>query len=256
MDDFTGAASSALRPDEIRELVAGVRQWHHRMHFPHGISSPGAYNPGDLFRRLGLTDLRGKRVLDIGTRDGFFAFECEKLGAQVVAIDSVAVERTGFAAARKILGSTVDYQVANVYDMTPERFGEFDVVLFLGVLYHLRHPLLALDRLRALCRGMIFVETWTCDAGLMLGFEHAKPIVELAPELAGIPFAQFLPRGRFHPDWTNKWVPNIACLQALLEDAQFAPQEIQAWGSRTLVRAIAVEGKDARVRREQDSGAG
>jgi len=228
---------SELSPSQIRELVAAIGHWHHVLQFPHGITSPGAYDPRGMFGSLQLPDLRGKRVLDVGTRDGFFAFECERLGAEVVAVDYADMDLTGFGAARKIYGSRVEYVQANVYDLDPGRLGTFDVVLFLGVLYHLRHPLLALDRLRPLCRELLIVESLVCDARVFTGFETGQPLAELAPRLAGVPIAQFLPVERFHADATNKWVPNVACLRALIEDAMFDPGPAHAWGDRALVHA-------------------
>jgi tRNA (mo5U34)-methyltransferase len=245
---------SDLNPSEIRQTVDAVPYWHHIIHFPHGIVSPGAYDPRQLFDLLELPDLRGKRVLDIGTRDGFFAFECEKRGAQVVAIDHTDPANTGFLAARKILGSSVEYVQANVYEITPERLGTFDVILFLGVLYHLRHPLLALDRLRAVSRGLLFVESLVCDQSFFTGLQRSATLTDLAPGLVDLPIAQFLPFGRFHPDWTNKWSPNTACLRALVEDSLFMVEEVQTWGDRALVRAAAHESSELRRRAELDSG--
>jgi tRNA (mo5U34)-methyltransferase len=245
---------SELSPSEIRELIDSVRHWHHIMRFPHGIVSPGAYDPNTILSRLELPDLRGKRVLDVGTRDGFFAFACERQGAEVVAVDYADMELMGFAAARKIYGSRVEYVRANVYDLDPGRLGTFDVVLFLGVLYHLRHPLLALDRLRALCRGVLAVESLVCDDRVFTGFETGAPLAELAPGLTGVPLAQFLPVGRFHRDATNKWVPNVACLRALLADALFAPGLVCTWGDRALGHAHPVEDASALRWVELDRG--
>jgi tRNA (mo5U34)-methyltransferase len=230
MPDLTAA--------EVRALVDAVPHWHHVMRFPHGIESPGAYDPRGLFDDLELpADLRGTRVLDVGTRDGFFAFACERRGAQVVAVDYADLELTGFGAARRIYNSGVEYVQANVYDLDPARLGTFDVVLFLGVLYHLRHPLLALDRLRPLCRSLLIVESLVCDARFFTGFETGEPLIDLAPRLADAPLAQFLPVGRFHSDATNKWVPNVAGLRALLADALFDPGPARTWGERALVHA-------------------
>jgi tRNA (mo5U34)-methyltransferase len=245
---------SDLSPSEIRQAVEAVPHWHHTIRFPHGIVSPGTYDPLGLFERLALPDLRGKRVLDVGTRDGFFAFECEKRGAEVVAIDHVDPANTGFLAARKILGSSVEYVKANVYEISPERLGSFDVILFLGVLYHLRHPLLALDRLRAVSRGLVYVESLTCDESFFTGHLQAGSLAKLAPGIANLPIAQFLPFGRFHPDWTNKWSPNVACLRALVEDALFTVEEVQTWGDRALVRGVANESPELRRRAELDRG--
>jgi len=100
-------------------------------------------------------------VLDIGCRDGFFAFEMERRGAEVTGIDYAAPDITGFNVAAEILDSKVNYLVANVYDLSPETHGTFDVVLFLGVLYHLRNPIQGFDAiLRVLKKGgLLFVET-------------------------------------------------------------------------------------------------
>jgi tRNA (mo5U34)-methyltransferase len=245
---------SELSPSQIRELVASVGHWHHVMRFPHGIVSPGSYDPRELFRSLELPDLHGKRVLDVGTRDGFFAFECARLGAEVVAVDHADMEVTGFLAARRIYGSAVEYVQANVYDLDPARLGTFDVVLFLGVLYHLRHPLLALDRLRPLCRELLIVESLVCDARVLTGFETGRPLAELAPGLAGVPLAQFLPVGRCHSDATNKWVPNVAGLLALLADATFAPGPAHTWGDRALVHARPIHNPTARYWADLDRG--
>lgn len=243
-----------LSASEIQRIVDSVHHWHHTIHFPQGIVSPGSYDPRQLFERLGLTDLRGKRVLDVGTRDGFFAFACEKLGAEVIAIDHTDGANTGFLAARRILGSSVEYVQANVYTLDPEKLGSFDVILFLGMLYHLRHPLLALDRLRAVARGLLFVESLVCDESIFTGLQQAQSLAKVAPGLVDIPIAQFLPFGRFHPDWTNKWSPNIACLRALVEDSLFTVQEVQQWGDRALIRAAVHDSPELLRRAELDRG--
>lgn len=245
---------SDLSPAEVRALVDAVPHWHHIMQFPHGIVSPGAYDPRDLFSRLELPELSGKRVLDIGARDGFFAFECERRGAEVVALDHAEMDLTGFAAAKRIYGSKVEFVQANVYDLSPERLGTFDVVLFLGVLYHLRHPLLALDRIRPLCRSLLIVESLACDARVFTGFETGEPLSRLAPRLVDVPLAQFLPVGRYHSDSTNKWVPNVAGLRALLADALFDPGPAHTWGDRALVHARPVVDAKARWWVEVDRG--
>jgi tRNA (mo5U34)-methyltransferase len=236
-----------LSPTEVRSLVDAVPYWHHIMRFPHGIVSPGVYDPRELFSFLELPDLHGKRVLDVGTRDGFFAFECEHRGAEVVAIDYTRMELTGFEAAKKIYDSKVEYIQANVYDLTLDRLGTFDIVLFLGVLYHLRHPLLALDRLRPLCRSCLIVESLVCNTRVFTGFETGEPLATLAPRLVDTPLAQFLPVGGYHTDATNKWVPNVAGLRALLADAQFDPSPARTWGDRALVHARPIE--DAATKR-------
>jgi tRNA (mo5U34)-methyltransferase len=244
---------SELSPSEIQRIVDAVPHWHHTIHFPHGIASPGAYDPRHLFDLLALPDLRGKRVLDVGTRDGFFAFACEARGAEVVAIDHTDPANTGFLAARRILGSSVEYVQTNVYEITPERLGSFDVILFLGVLYHLRHPLLALDRLRAVARGLLFVESLVCDQSVFTAPGASRPLAEIAPGLVDLSIVQFMPYG-LHPDWTNKWSPNVACLRALVEDSLFEVEDVRTWGDRALIQAAARASSELSRRIELDRG--
>ena len=116
--------------------------------------------------RLDLpSSLAGRTVLDIGAWDGFFSFEAERRGAaRVVAADYYAWHgigwgthqgKAGFTLARECLGSRVEDLDIDVMDLSPERVGTFDVVLFLGVLYHLRHPLLALERIASVTRELL-----------------------------------------------------------------------------------------------------
>ena len=239
---------------EIEERIAAVPHWHQVIRLGDDVATPGAYDPATLLERIALGDLSGKRVLDVGTCDGYFAFACEALGAEVLAIDHKDLDVTGFAVARDLLDSKVEYVQTNVYDVSPDRFGHFDVVLFLGVLYHLRHPLLALDRLRGVCRSELVVESLVCDEALFTGYEEQRPLRELDPDLADLPIAQFLPAGRFHSDLTNKWVPNTAALEALIRDAAFVPTETIRWLDRALVRARASDDPETEKLVELDRG--
>jgi tRNA (mo5U34)-methyltransferase len=198
---------------EIRRLVESVPHWHHTFQFSGGVSTDGGYDPRGLLEQIELPDLTGLRVLDVRTRDGFFAFACERAGArEVVALDHVDPDVTGFEVARRILGSKVEYARENIYQSSREKYGSFDLIFFLGVLYHLRDPLLALDRLSSVCDGRMVVESLVCDTRFFTGFEQTTTLEEIAPALASIPIAQFLPAGRFHIDATNQWVPNLTGL--------------------------------------------
>lgn len=161
-------------PTVIRRLIAEHGRWWHEIEV-----APGIVTPGDdsnrmklpILDRLGLAlDLSGRRALDIGCSDGFFSFELERRGADVVAIDFVPETYTGFSTARRILGSEVTYRMDNVYNLAPESHGSFDVVLFLGVLYHLRKPLAALDAIRSVMKpgGQLFIGTMMIDEYLQL----------------------------------------------------------------------------------------
>ncbi|HUV39451.1 MAG TPA: class I SAM-dependent methyltransferase, partial [Planctomycetota bacterium] len=153
--------------DTIRKMVDGHPLWYHRIELSPGIVTPGVHLSPEVLADLdglGLpADASGLRVLDIGCRDGFFAFEMERRGAEVIGVDYAEPEITGFGVASRVLGSRVKYLVENVYNLSPEVHGVFDVVLFLDVIYHLRNPLLAMDRVRGVTRtsGQLFIRSQT-----------------------------------------------------------------------------------------------
>src|SRR5512139_3704442 len=120
---------------EIERLVKQHGRWWHEIEL-----APGLVTPGDDSNQMKLPildgigfprNMRGMRVLDVGCSDGFFSFEMEKRGASVVAIDFVPETYTGFSVAKQILGSSVEYRMDNVYNVSPETYGEFDLVLFM-----------------------------------------------------------------------------------------------------------------------------
>ncbi len=143
------------------KILSGDR--YHSIELPDGTVIPGLQSLELLRRRLGLfdlpEDLRGKRVLDIGAWDGWFSFECERRGAEVVAVDCVSLDT--FIEARKLLGSRVEYLTLDVSELSARRLGRFDIVLFFGVLYHLRHPLLGLEKVVELSTDLALIESFT-----------------------------------------------------------------------------------------------
>ena len=152
--------------------------------------------------------LAGKRVLDIGTWDGFFAFEMERRGAEVVAIDSTEIEN--FHTAHSLLNSGVEYHVQDVCELTPERNGTFDIVFFMGVLYHLKHPLLALERVCGVTREMAIVESFVTNEGVT----------------GEIPTLQFYETNELLGQVDNWCGPNVQCLLAMCRTAGFARAEL------------------------------
>ncbi len=135
---------------------------YHTIELPDGSVLPGLQTTEHLRWRLSLfglpEDLRGKRVLDIGAWDGWFSFECERRGAQVTAVDCVALNT--FLEARELLGSKVEYLTLDVGELCAAKLGTFDIVLFFGVLYHLRHPLLGLEKVVELCTDLALIESF------------------------------------------------------------------------------------------------
>lgn len=186
--------------------------FYHSIPLPDGRVLEGILSLEVLNRRVSEfpipQDLTGKRVLDIGTWDGFFAFEMERRGASVVAIDSTEIEN--FYVARELLGSKVEYHVQDVYDLTPERNGYFDIVFFMGVLYHLKHPLLALERVCECTRDMAIVES----------FVTSESISTDAPAMEFYETTELLGQ-------TDNWCgPNVKCLLAFCRSAGFARAEL------------------------------
>jgi len=217
-------------PEAVRSLIARHATWYHRIELAPGIVTPGIHDSPDLLRRLDALGLprdgSGCRVLDVGCRDGFFAFEMERRGARVVGIDYADPKATGFSIAAGLLGSDVEYRVDNVYDLRPRTHGLFDLVLFLGVLYHLRHPMLALDRIRSVARpgALLFVETVTGEA----------------LRTSETPVWEFLPHDTLAGDWTNKWAPNLAGLLRVIEECEFRILASATTADRAVVMAEAV----------------
>lgn len=215
----------------FRDRVQAEPYWFHRIELAPDLVTPGWSDPrSEKLPYFGLpSDMSGMRVLDVGCADGFFSLEAERRGAQeIVAIDSFpdSIRRTTLC--RDALGSQVAPYLCNVYDLQRKTFGTFDLVMFFGVLYHLRHPLLALERIRSVCSGTLLMQTATW---------------EVAGE-AQLPLARFDPFGvesgpadRRSWDPTVFWRPNAACVVAMLEHTGFEQIEIT---SREPSIAIAV----------------
>ncbi|MEA2195442.1 MAG: tRNA (mo5U34)-methyltransferase, partial [Solirubrobacteraceae bacterium] len=216
--------AGSLSDDEVRARIDSVAHWYHQIEIRPGIVTPGINDSATTLVRLKLPErCAGLRVLDIGVRDGFFSFELERRGAEVVAIDYMDPAETGFAVARELLGSKVEYVVDNVYNVTPERYGTFDIVLFLGVMYHLRDPLLVLDRLWDVSNpeATLALETQILDSSLLLLDGSFEALREVDPRLDDLCLMQFHPGDSLHGDQTNYWSPNATCTRALMEAAGF-----------------------------------
>ena len=170
-------------------------------------------------RRLRLLripdDLTGWTVLDIGAWHGFFSFECERRGAErVLAIDRYAWDRFGaddFLAARARLGSSVEHRRLDVHDLDPAEVGRFDLVLLLGVFYHLRNPLRALERIRAVTNRLLI-----CETHVLLPFVHER--YPLVPFFPGDEHAREVP-------YELCAMPTFAALGQMLESVGFSEVE-------------------------------
>lgn len=214
--------------DALRDAAAALGPWFHNIDLGGVMTAPdhflGDY-PAVKWRRFAYTipaDLGGKTVLDIGCNGGFYSIQMKSRGAaRVLAIDVDPdyLRQARFAAAA--IGVDVEFAEMSVYDVAG--LGEqFDVVLFLGVLYHLRHPLLALD----LIREHVVRDLFVCQS-MQRGDPGEEALADDYPfaeraifEQPNFPRLSFIER-RYAGDDTNWWVPNRACTAAMLRSAGF-----------------------------------
>ena len=209
--------------------VAENPVWYHTIELAPGVVTPGYIDMRTVAERALPDDLAGLRALDTGTFDGFWAFEMERRGAEVVAIDVESIDAAewpphrreqlkaevdesgvelgrGFRIAAEHRGSSVRRVVSSIYDLTPEVIGGPVDLAFIGsLLLHLRDPVRGLERVR---------ESLVANGELRL----MEPIsVALSLRSPRKPAASFAP---MHTPF-NWWVPNLACLRGWLEVASF-----------------------------------
>lgn len=220
------SADSPIDPGVLRRSAGEIR-WFHQMDLGHGIVTDGIYDPARTLPRLGLPErLDGHRVLDVGAWDGFYSFEAERRGAQVLATDEFSWDgdgwgtKAGFDLARSALGSNVESRHVDPMDLHPDVVGgSWDIVLLLGVLYHLREPIRALERVRSVCSGLLVLET---EVGMLLTRR---------------PAAEFYPGTELNRDPTNWWSPNVAAVTGMLQVAGFGEVSV-AWQRRPSLRML------------------
>jgi tRNA (mo5U34)-methyltransferase len=236
-------ATMVMTREEKVRLINSVR-WYHSIEIEPGLVTPGRVPLSylqDMLRYLQFPEsLEGLTVLDVGAWDGFFSFEAERRGARrVVALDLHPPDRYGFAVAKSLLNSRVEYVQGSVYEISPETLGTFDVVLFLGVLYHLRYPLLALDRLWSVTGQYMLLETHCIDGHFILADGRSVSLTDVDPRLKDVPLFRFYRNDELMPgDFSNWFGLNQKALEEALASAGFEPQFLAAWGDRVAYRAV------------------
>jgi len=213
----------------LEERIAALGPWFHNMNLQGVWTAPdhflGDY-PRAKFRRFAPhlpDDLSGKSVLDIGCNAGFYSLEMKRRGAErVLGIDSDDryLEQARLAS-EALEFDGIEFAKLDVYDVGA--LGErFDLVIFMGVLYHLRHPLLALDLIREHVAGdMLLFQSMQRGSNHVLPLDKDYEFKETALFFeTGYPKLHFVEQ-RYSDDWTNWWVPNRACTEAMLRSAGF-----------------------------------
>lgn len=244
--------ATAPTREELQARADSVQFWWHSIDLGRGVVTPGAKTRAVIERELTslrLPDLAGKSVLDIGAYDGYYSFAAERLGAaRVVALDRFVwamdlpkanaywreckergvapapVEQTamwqpdrlpgkrGFDTAHRALRSRVEVVVDDFMTMDVGTLGQFDVTLFMGVLYHMKDPLGSLERLAAVTKGMAVIET---HAIAVPGYEHLE-------------LSEFYSANQLNGDTTNWWGPNLKALEGMCRAAGFSRTQVIA----------------------------
>ncbi len=191
--------------------------WWHSFELPDGNIIQGVSTLASQKMRIAQfpipPDLTGKRVLDIGTWDGWFALEMERRGADVVAIDRF--ENPRFHEIHERMASRIDYRQMSVYDLDPNKIGRFDIVLFMGVLYHLKHPVLALERVCSVAQDLVAVESFVLK-------DRHRPGLGVEE----FPLMEFYENDEFGGEFDNWVAPSLPCLLAMCRTAGFVQVEV------------------------------
>lgn len=209
---------------DIEREIATLGPWFHNLHLPGGVQTAPNLPLGDFPRYkwqhmapYAPEDLTGCSALDIGCNAGFYSFELAKRGARVTAIDTGEryLSQASWAADKLGLAGRIHFRLMDVYDLASLR-QQFDLVLFLGVFYHLRYPLLGLDLVTAVTRTTLFFQTLTmpqegrmkCPPDMTIA-DRERMLDSAWPKMAFI-------EDSLEGDPTNWWVPNHAAVEAML----------------------------------------
>lgn len=215
-----------LKPKGLDASIRDLSPWFHNLHLPGGTETAPDHVLGDFpsfkWREIAShipEDLTGWSALDIGCNAGFYSFELARRGARVLGIDCDPhyLQQARWAARRYGLEDQVDFRLMQIYDLAREP-ARFDLVLFMGVFYHLRYPLLALDIVAQKTAGIMLFQTMTLP-GREVAEQRDYPINEREALLEpGWPKMAFT-ENRFAGDPTNWWIANHAGVEALLRSA-------------------------------------
>jgi tRNA (mo5U34)-methyltransferase len=214
----------------LQQRIASNHDWYHTIELAPGVTTPGIVDVRPVVSRVPIPfSLTGKRVLDVGTWDGFWAFEMERRGGEVHAVDvpdpyrwdwparariresydggkenleTIKRNGNGFPIAREALGSSVERHEMTVYEISPETVGHFDFVFVGSILLHLRDPIGALERIRSVARGEVVIND--CVEYVLSKLLRHTPMTRLDAE-----------------DRVWWWQPNLAALHSMIEQAGF-----------------------------------
>lgn len=201
--------------------------WFHNLHLPGGVQTAPEHFLGDfpsnkwqLFCHTIPDDLHGWTALDVGCNAGFYSFELARRGAQVTAIDydERYLQQARWAAELYGLQNQIRFRKRQIYELA-QTDETYDIVWFMGVLYHLRYPLLGLDIVTRITRQILVLQTMTSPGDAMTDPPLNMRLDERhRMQDAGWPRMAFIEH-RLQDDPTNWWAPNQACVEAMLRSA-------------------------------------
>ncbi|HEX3942424.1 MAG TPA: TIGR04290 family methyltransferase [Acidobacteriaceae bacterium] len=231
-DEPTLKDQAFQRDQAFRQEIAALGPWFHNLRL-RGVETAPEHFLGDYpgvkfarFREAIPADLTGWTVLDIGCNAGFYSLEMKRRGAaQVIGIDSDPryLQQARFAA--QVEGVEIDFRRMTVWDVASLGM-KFDLVLFMGVLYHLRHPLLALDLIHEhVAKDLMLFQSMQRGSQEIAQIEQDYAFNAEAPfDRPGYPKLYFVEH-RYSHDETNWWIPNRACVEAMLRSSGFSIEQ-------------------------------
>jgi len=219
-----------LSKEKIKKIIKS-HSWHHDFEIIPGFRTNGSYNPSWLWNELQLPeDMTNMSLADIGASNGYFSFEARKRGAVVEAFDFRHKDNSGFGLAQYINGlNDIKHHHINVIDINPKDFGKFDIVLSLGILYHVSDPYLVLKNCASLAKDRLLVESYCIDH-LMPQPLCSEPIMRFISDPVRFP-----DQGQPNKDRTNFWGFTSMCIHRMLEDLGFEIQRKYIRGDRVVI---------------------
>ncbi|MBD0331216.1 MAG: TIGR04290 family methyltransferase [Chitinophagaceae bacterium] len=216
--------ASATGNGRLKEKIETLKPWFHNLHLPNGVRTAPDHSFGDFpkfkwdqIKNKIPRNLEGWTALDIGCNAGFYSFELAKRGADVLGIDLDPhyLKQANWAAKILQLNHKVTFKQMQVYDLAKTR-RIFDIVIFMGVFYHLRYPMLALDVVTQKVRNILIFQTLTMPGKHVMNTEEDMKLTQRKKMLKkGWPLMAFIEK-RLANDPTNWWAPNHSCILAML----------------------------------------
>jgi tRNA (mo5U34)-methyltransferase len=225
---MSASETAILSREELQCRIRELGSWFHNIDL-NGVKTAPDHFLGDYpsikwksFAHAIPADLTGKSVLDIGCNAGFYSMEMKRRGAsRALGLDSDDTYLAQARFAAQVNGLRIEYRRMSIYEI-PQLHERFDVVMFMGVLYHLRHPLLALDMLHDhVTKDLLVFQSMQRGAQTAAQPEEDYPFWETEIfDKPDFPRMFFIERS-YSGDWTNWWIPNRACIEAMLRSSGF-----------------------------------